>query len=53
VDRHPLLEAGFAEDVPADLGARVVGRLALAAAAGGQIEVAFEVALVADDLRVP
>lgn len=52
------LEAGFAEDVPADLGARVVGRqrpraLALVAVAAGQIEVAFEVALLADDLRVP
>jgi hypothetical protein len=57
VDRQALLEAGFAEDVPADLGARVVGRqgplaLALVAVAAGQIEVAFEVALLADDLRV-
>jgi len=58
VDRRPLLEAGFAKDVPADLGARVVGRqrpraLALVAVAAGRIDGAFEVALLADDLRVP
>src|SRR5204863_386878 len=48
--RHPLLEAGFVEYVPADLGARFAGRehprsLALVAVAAGQIEVAVEILL--------
>src|SRR6266511_2108565 len=56
--RHPLLEAGFVEDVPADLGARFAGRqrpraLALVAVAAGQIEATVDVALLGEYLRVP
>src|SRR5206468_1613977 len=56
--RHLLLEAGFVEDVPADLGACFARRqrpraFALVAVAAGQIEIPVEVALLRDDLRVP
>jgi len=57
-ERHRLLEAGFAEDVPAGLGARLAGRprprsFALVPVAAGQIETTVEVALLGHDLRVP
>src|SRR5882724_3231381 len=53
--RHPFLEAGLVDDVPADLGARAARRhrpraLALVAVTAGQVEITLKVALLAHDL---
>src|SRR6266852_4988992 len=50
--RHPFLEAGLVDDVPADLGARAARRhrprgLALVVATTGQVEIPLKVALLA------